>query len=82
MHDSLGRTYRDTITGFTGVAVGHVDYLTGCNQTLLAPRCTDPAKRNDAEWFDDQRLETISTEKRVSLNNGSTPGSDREAPKR
>ncbi len=26
----LGRTYKDRITGFKGVATGFVEYLTGC----------------------------------------------------
>lgn len=82
MNDILGRTYRDMVTGFTGVAVGHVEYLTGCNQTLLQPKCDDSTKRPAGEWFDDQRLELVDDARRVILDNGSTPGSDREAPKR
>lgn len=82
MNDILGRTYRDKVTGFTGVAVGHVEYLTGCNQTLLQPKGADSTKRPNAEWFDDQRLVLVDVEARVVLDNGSTPGADREAPKR
>ncbi|CCF19104.1 protein of unknown function [Pseudorhizobium banfieldiae] len=82
MHDSIGKTYRDKITGFQGVATGHVDYITGCNQTLLQPKSADPAKRAEAEWFDDQRLEEVPNVNRIILNNGQTPGFDREAPKR
>ena len=82
MNDRLGYTFRDKITGFTGVATGHVDYLTGCNQTLLAPRSSDPSKRPEAEWFDDQRLEMDKNFPLIVLDNGNTPGCDREAPKR
>ena len=82
MNDRLGYTFKDKITGFTGVAIGHVEYLTGCNQTLLQPKTNDGAKRPDAEWFDDQRIEQDEILARVTLNNGSTPGCDREAPKR
>ncbi|MCO5730133.1 hypothetical protein [Rhizobium sp. SSA_523] len=82
MSDFLGHTYRDTISGFTGVAIGHVDYITGCNQTLLQPRTMDANKRPDAEWFDDQRLERVLNVSRIVLDNGNTPGCDREAPKR
>lgn len=44
----LGETYEDCITGFTGVAVGYVQYLTGCNQALLVPRGIDLGKRPEA----------------------------------
>lgn len=76
----LGNTYRDTITGFTGVAIGHCEYLTGCNQTLLVPAGDDPSKRPDSEWFDDQRLEAQDAPA-ITLDNGKTPGCDRPAPK-
>lgn len=77
----LGFTLRDTITGFTGVAIGHCTYLTGCHQTLLQPAGTDPAKRPDSEWFDDQRLKLVTDVPALVLDNGTTPGADREAPK-
>jgi hypothetical protein len=38
---ALGRRGRDVITGFEGVITGHVAYLTGCNQYLLAPPAKD-----------------------------------------
>lgn len=82
MNDRLGYTFKDKITGFTGVATGHVEYMTGCNQTLLSPKSTDPAKINDPQWFDDQRLERDTIMPRITLDNGATPGHDREAPKR
>lgn len=82
MNDRLGRTYKDTITGFEGVATGHCEYLTGCNQTLLAPPSTDAGKLADSHWFDDQRLVVDPNKPRVVLNNGQTPGCDKAAPKR
>lgn len=81
MDIELGATYCDTITGFTGMAIGRCNYLTGCNQTLLQPRGEDKSKRPDSEWFDDQRL-TVVESSRVTLDNGDTPGCDRQAPKR
>jgi hypothetical protein len=80
----LGAYYTDKITGFLGVAIGHVEYLTGCSQTLLQPACEEGArtKRPDAEWFDDQRMVAIPHSTRIVLDNGTTPGCDREAPKR
>lgn len=82
MNDRLGRTYKDTITGFEGVATGHCEYLTGCNQTLLAPPLTDGGKLPDSHWFDDQRLTVVPGKARVLLDNGQAPGFDKAAPKR
>lgn len=76
----LGCTYKDIITGFSGVAVGYVQYLTGCNQALLAPQGSDPTKKPDSEWFDVQRLRIAPDVDRVVLDNGATPGCDRAAP--
>ena len=76
----LGHTFVDIITGFRGVAIGHVQYLTGCNQTLVQPAGKDSAARPDAEWFDDQRLQRCNVPV-LALDNGSTPGSDKPAPK-
>ncbi len=80
MSITLGNTYTDNLTGFTGVATGHAEYLTGCAQTLLQPRGADPTKRPESEWFDDQRLVPVQAEQ-VTLDNGRTPGCDKPAPK-
>lgn len=77
----LGHWYRDVITGFAGIAIGHCTYLTGCNQTLLQPKGTDPNVRPDSQWFDDQRLQAVDGGA-VILDNGTTPGCDKPAPKR
>lgn len=77
----LGHTYRDRITGFTGIATGHCEYLTGCHQTLLQPQGSDPASRPEAHWFDDQRLQEEAGGLVVHLDNGTTPGCDKPAPK-
>lgn len=79
----LGYTYKDKITGFTGVATGYVQYLTGCNQVLVAPRVAEDGALRDSQWFDVQRLERHETNRaRVELDNGVTPGCDRAAPRR
>lgn len=77
----LGAKYRDCITGFTGVCTGHVEYLTGCNQTLLAPALGSDGALRDSSWFDDQRLEKVGDEV-IQLDNSETPGCDKAAPVR
>lgn len=77
----LGMKYRDRISGFTGTATGYVRYITGCNQVLLGPKAKDDGTLSPSEWFDEQRLVQVEGE-RIVLDNGSTPGFDRPAPKR
>ncbi|WP_028003144.1 hypothetical protein [Sinorhizobium meliloti] len=78
---SLGATYRDKITGFEGVATGYVQYITGCNQVLLAPKSTDGTMK-DSQWLDEQRLELDEFSPIVKLDNGSNPGFERAPPRR
>ena len=59
--DFLGRKVKDKITGFEGIVTDHVNYLSGCNQCLVAPRVGNDGCSKDAQWIDDQRLE-VSTE--------------------
>jgi hypothetical protein len=77
----LGKTYKDKITGFSGVATGHVRYITGCNQVLLAPPVDNEGKLRDSQWFDEQRLDDQGGQA-IALCNSSTPGPDKMAPKR
>ena len=77
----LGNTYRDKITGFEGIATGHAQYISGCNQVLLAPKVGEDGSIRGSEWFDLQRLEAVHADK-IVLNNSHTPGFDKAAPKR
>jgi hypothetical protein len=76
----LGRKGKDKITGFAGTIVGRCEYLTGCNQVLLVPPVGKDGAYKDGQWFDEQRVAYEGTGK-VRLNNGTTPGADKPAPK-
>jgi hypothetical protein len=78
----LGYQYKDKITGFGGIATGHAQYISGCSQVLLAPPCAADGTMRESQWFDEQRLEAQSSTAVVALDNGATPGPDRQAPKR
>lgn len=80
--DLLGLMARDVITGFEGRVVGHVRYMTGCNQALLQPPVKEDRSFADSVWIDEQRLEILAHGERLVLDNGTTPGCDRPAPKR
>ena len=67
MNDILGRTVRDKITGFAGVAMGRVEYLTGCNQVLVTPKVKADGGVEDSRWFDEPRLVVDEMVERVTL---------------
>ncbi|MDR3389884.1 MAG: hypothetical protein P4L92_22840 [Rudaea sp.] len=77
----LGRVYKDKVTGFEGVATGYVQYLTGCNQALLAPKVGSDGASREAHWLDEQRLDAVG-DTVITLNNAASPGFDKPAPKR
>lgn len=78
----LGATYTDRITGFKGVAVGYVQYITGCNQTLIQPKAVDGAMK-DSHWIDEQRLDVDPNHPVVVIpNSNANPGFDKAPPKR
>lgn len=51
----LGFTYKDSITGFVGVATAHIVYLTGCDHVHLQPQAKD-GDYKDGQYFDITRL--------------------------
>jgi hypothetical protein len=81
VHAILGCHVVDRVTGFKGVAVGHVEYMTGCNQTLVVPAIAADGTLREGQWFDDQRLQ-LTVGERIRLDNSETPGHDIPPPRR
>jgi len=77
----LGATYRDVITGFVGIAIGYVQYLTGCNQALVQPEA-DGKDFKESYWLDEQRLERVGGRGVIELDNRTSPGFDKAPSKR
>lgn len=77
----LGAQVKDKVTGFQGVATGLVTYISGCIQVLVQPPVDEKGAAREAQWFDEQRLEQVGTTV-IELDNGKTPGFDRQAPRR
>jgi len=82
MESKHGQTATDKITGFTGIVTGHADYITGCDQYLLQPKCKDEAWV-ESRWFDAGRL-TFSDEEAIEAESvtGEKNGCDRPAPRK
>ena len=81
MKMEMGWSVKDRITGFAGVVTGRAEYISGCNQALVAPPLGKEGQHRDSQWLDEQRLERVGDEQ-VTLDNGSNPGCDRAAPVR
>lgn len=77
----LGSRVRDVITGFEGTVTGRAEYISGCHQALIAPALSADGAMRDSQWIDEQRLERVGSAM-LTLDNGATPGCDRQAPKR
>ena len=56
----LGDVATDTITGFTGIAVSRIEYLTGCIQWKLQPQGLKDGKIIEGEWLDEVRLKVVN----------------------
>lgn len=72
----FGKDYTDTVTGFTGKAVGIVKHQFGCIRVGLQPPVKD-GKLEATEWFDEESLEGV--EAIVETTGGPTPA-PRRAP--
>lgn len=55
----LGAKYRDTVSGFVGIAIGKSEWLNGCTTVGLRPPVDKDGKLIDANWFDYPQLEFI-----------------------
>lgn len=80
MKVTLGRQYKDRITGFVGIATGRCEYISGCNQALLVPSIDEKGGYRDGHWFDEQRLEVADNSILIELDNGANPGCDKAPP--
>jgi hypothetical protein len=57
----LGVTVEDIVTGYRGVIVARVEYLTGCTQYGIVGKVGADGKVPGAEYFDEDRLVLIET---------------------
>ena len=56
----LGDVATDTLTGFTGIVISRIEYLTGCIQWKLQPQGLKEGKIVEGEWLDEVRLKVIN----------------------
>lgn len=81
MKPQLGQVVRDLITGFEGIVIGEVAYITGCNQCLVQPPCkASTGDFVESRWVDVDRL-TVLDVMQITLPKHSD-GADKPAPRR
>lgn len=77
----IGSEVQDVITGFKGIVTGRVEYITGCNQVLVAPKAAKDGSMRDSTWIDEQRVK-VTKKAKTFFDNGKTPGFDKQPPVR
>jgi hypothetical protein len=53
---TLGKRYRDVVSGFIGIATATHTYLNGCIRVSLTPPVDADGKKRESEAFDIQEL--------------------------
>jgi len=71
----LGKTYKDSISGFEGIATARTTYLYGCVRVLLVPISLKP----DGDflpdcWFDEPQVEAVRSKKKIKKSTDEGPG--------
>jgi hypothetical protein len=56
---NLGDRVKDIVTGFTGIAAGRYEYMTGCTQYGVAPEKLKDGAVADWATFDESRLTIV-----------------------
>lgn len=72
----LGDTVRDRVTGFEGTATSRVEYLTGCIQFGVLPKVGADSKYPDVIYIDEQRIEIVGKNPRISARPTGGPQTD------
>lgn len=85
MKVTLGKTYKDSISGFEGIAIARTVYIYGCERALIAPTKLKP----DGDflpdcWFDEAQLVSVRAKKKPAkrAKNGPAGPSRSVAPSR
>ena len=86
----LGEKVKDQITGYSGIIIGRIEYITGCDQYLIVnQKVKSDGERKKGEWFDENRLIkmkgqkfVLKTEKKDYKNNGGPSLGSESAPKK
>ena len=60
---TLGSKVKDRFTGFQGIATGRAEFVFGCSRIQVEPEELKDGKPIEPQWFDEQRIEVVQTQK-------------------
>jgi hypothetical protein len=72
----LGSKYRDTITGFMGVAICQTAWYNGCDRVSLQPPVDKDGKMQEAQNFDSTTLVLLEENPPLKVDNNGGPRND------
>lgn len=75
----LGKTVRDKVTGFNGIATSKIEFLNGCIQYCVKPKMGADGKMPEGEYIDVEQLEVVN-EKKVDVQSTPSGGPSAKAP--
>jgi len=61
----IGDTVKDTITGFKGIVMAEIQYMYGCKQYQVTPKCDENGARLKSDWIDEPQLKLIKKGKKA-----------------
>ena len=77
---TLGAEVKDTVSGFTGVAVAKHNYINGCTRITVQPKVDKLGKLPDSQTFDEPQLTAIS--KKIIKGKNDTGGTEKYSDRR
>jgi hypothetical protein len=83
----LGDEVQDTITGFTGIAIGSSKYLYGCTRIWIQPQEIKDGKIFESVWIDEPQLIVMTKQKiknprfTTEIKENKMPGGPQDNPK-
>lgn len=78
---NLGDEVQSMVSGFKGIVVGRVEYLSGCLQYSVVGRCTKDGT-TPTVWIDEAHLKRTKARKVKVKLNPNAPGGPHDSPTR
>ena len=73
---NLGDKVKDSVSGFTGIAIGRTSWLQGCDRITIQPPVGKDGKLPDSASFDEPQLIVLTPKKVKKAKSDKTGGYD------
>lgn len=78
---TLGNRVKDSLTGFSGIAMARTEWLYGCARIAIEPQELKDAIPVEMQWFDEQRVVFLAEGMlEISEANSATSGGQQRDP--